>query len=125
MFNVQRAITPKVGKSELRFMCSAPCPVVLKICVTFHENVRNGISVMERTRAHGRNGYIQCSKGNNSVSRQSELRFMCSAYRLIVVYIGVKFRENISNGFRVMERTRKYEALTDGRTDRDSKFRTV
>ena len=41
---------------------------------------------------------------------------MCSAHRLIMVNIGVKFRENISNGFRVMEWTRNYEALTDGRT---------
>ena len=41
---------------------------------------------------------------------------MCSAHRLMMVYIGVKFRENISNGVRVMERTRNYEALTDGQT---------
>ena len=34
----------------------------------------------------------------------------------MVVYIGVKFYENISNGFKVMERTRNYEVLTDGRT---------
>ena len=41
---------------------------------------------------------------------------MCSAYRLKVLYIAVKFRENISNGIRVMERTRNHKALTDGRT---------
>ena len=34
----------------------------------------------------------------------------------MVVYIGVKFRENISNVYRDIERTRSYEALTDGRT---------
>ena len=62
MFNVQRAITPKVGSPELRFMCSAR--------------------------------------------------------RLRVLYICVKFRENITNGIIVTERTRNYEALTDGRTDR-------
>ena len=39
---------------------------------------------------------------------------MCSAHRLMVLYIGVKFRENITNGFRVMERTQNYEVLTDG-----------
>ena len=58
-----------------------------------------------------------------------ELRLICSTHCLLVVNIGVKFRENISNCFRVMERTRKYEALidgwTDGRTDGHSKFRTV
>ena len=42
-----------------------------------------------------------------------ELRFMCSAYCLIVPYINVKFRENISKGIRVKEWTRNYEALTD------------
>ena len=41
---------------------------------------------------------------------------MCSAHCLMMVYTGVKFRENISNGFRVMERTRNYEVLTDGQT---------
>ena len=42
---------------------------------------------------------------------------MCSANRLMVLYIGGKFLENISNGFRVMEWTRNYEALMDGQTD--------
>ena len=31
MFNVQRAITPKVGKPELRFMCSLRCHIMLYI----------------------------------------------------------------------------------------------
>ena len=56
--NVQRAITPKVGKPELRFMCSALCLIVLYICVKFHENM-DGIRVMDRTRVHDRNGYFQ------------------------------------------------------------------
>ena len=34
-----------------------------------------------------------------------ELQFMCSALHLMVLYIFVKFRENIMNGIRVMERT--------------------
>ena len=49
MFNVQRAITPKVDKSELQFICSAHHLIVLYICVKFHENISDGISVMERT----------------------------------------------------------------------------
>ena len=85
-FNVQRAITPKVGKAELRLMCSVHCLIVLYICVKFCENITNGIRVMERTREHGRNGYVQCSKGNNL------LRFMCSDHRLMVLYIDVKFQ---------------------------------
>ena len=49
---------------------------------------------------------------------------MCSAHHLMLVYIGVKFRENISNGFRVKERIRNYEALTDGWTDGQTDGRT-
>ena len=47
--NKQRAITPKVGKPELRFMCSA-CPLmVFNICVKFHENMSCSFKLMERT----------------------------------------------------------------------------
>ena len=49
MFNVQRAITPKVGKPELQFMCSAHCLIVLYICVKFCEKILDGIRVMEQT----------------------------------------------------------------------------
>ena len=31
--NTQRAITPKVGKPELRFMCSAYRLIVFNVCV--------------------------------------------------------------------------------------------
>ena len=48
--NTQRAITPKVGKPELPFMCSACCLVVFNVCVKFHENMSSGFKVMERTR---------------------------------------------------------------------------
>ena len=61
MFNVQMVITPKVGNSELRFMCSARHLMMLYSCVKFCEIITNGIRFIERTRAHGRNGYVQCS----------------------------------------------------------------
>ena len=48
MFNVQRSITPKVGKPELQFMCSAYRLMVLYICMKFRENIMKGIRVMER-----------------------------------------------------------------------------
>ena len=35
MFNVQRPITPKEGKPELQFMCSAYHLIVLYVCVKF------------------------------------------------------------------------------------------
>ena len=49
MFNIQKAITPKVGKVELQFMCSARHFIVLYFCVKFHENISDGIRVMEQT----------------------------------------------------------------------------
>ena len=48
--NTQRAITQKVDKSELRFMCSARRLMVFNVCVKFHENMSSGFKVMERTR---------------------------------------------------------------------------
>ena len=101
MFNVQRAITPKVGKPQLWFMCSACCLIVLYTCVKFRENISNGFQLTERTQVHSRNDYVQCS---------------CSVCCLKVLYICVKFGENISDGIRVTKRTRMMEALTDGWT---------
>ena len=43
-----------------------------------------------------------------------ELRFMCSACRPMVFNVCVKFHENMSSGFKVMERTQKL--LTDTHT---------
>ena len=45
----QRAITPKVGKPELRFMCSARRLMVFNVCMKFHENMSSGFKVMEQT----------------------------------------------------------------------------
>ena len=47
--NTQRAITPKVGKPELRFMCSARRLMAFNVCVKFHENMSSSFQVMERT----------------------------------------------------------------------------
>ena len=48
--NRQRAITPKGGKSELWFMCSARRLMVFNVCVKFHENISSGFKHMKRTR---------------------------------------------------------------------------
>ena len=47
--NTQSAITPKVGKLELRLMCSARPLMVFNICVKFHENMSSDFKLMERT----------------------------------------------------------------------------
>ena len=73
MFNVQRAITPKVGKPELRFIYSARRLIVLYICMKFRENILNRFQLNKRIREHSRNGYVQCIKGNISKSRQTRV----------------------------------------------------
>ena len=45
----QRAITPKVGKPALWFMCSACRLMVLNACAKFHENMSSGFKLMKRT----------------------------------------------------------------------------
>ena len=49
IFNIQTAITLKVGKQELQFMCSACHLMVFNICVKFHENMSSSFKVMERS----------------------------------------------------------------------------
>ena len=49
-FNIQRATTLKVGKQQLRFICSAHCLMVFNNCVKFHENMSSGFKVMKWTR---------------------------------------------------------------------------
>ena len=45
--NTQRGITPKVGKPELPFMCSARRLMVFNICVKFHKNMSSRFQLME------------------------------------------------------------------------------
>ena len=39
---------------------------------------------------------------------RQELRFLCSARRLMILYVSMQFHENIINGFQVTERTKNY-----------------
>ena len=50
-----------------------------------------------------------------------ELRFLCSACRLMMLYISVKFHENILISFQVIERTRLRDGRTGRRTDNQGK----
>ena len=49
IFNIQRAITLKVGNQELPLMLLHVSHGV-NICVKFHENMSSGFRIMERTR---------------------------------------------------------------------------
>ena len=114
--DVQRAMTPKVDKPELQFLCSARCLMKFYICLRFHENISNGFQLTERTRVHCKMAIFNVQRAITPNKSKPELQFMCSARRLMVLCICVKFPENIANGIRLMEWTRNYEALTDGRT---------
>ena len=47
--NVQRAVTPKAGNSELQFLCFANCIMVIYICIKFQEIISNSFQVTEWT----------------------------------------------------------------------------
>ena len=49
------------------------CLDSLYTCEKFHNNISNCFQLTEQTWVHGRNGYVQCSKGNNSKSKQTRV----------------------------------------------------
>ena len=50
---------------------------------------------------------VNTQRGITPKVEKPELPFLCSACPLVVFNICVKFHENVSSGFKVMERTRK------------------
>ena len=48
---------------------------------------------------------VNTQRGITSKVRTPEVRFMCSARRLMVFKVCVKFHLNMSSGFKVIERT--------------------
>ena len=91
-------------------MCSARRLMVFNVCVKFHENMSRGFKVMEKTR-----NIVNTQRAITPKVEKPELWFMCSARRLMVFNVCVKFHENMSRGFKVvMEGTRKL--LTDTHT---------
>ena len=84
---------------------TAPCPTTALTSSKCHNSVKNkskgrcvslSLNIINTDACTCVNfGYVQCTKDNNSESRQTRVAFMCSASRLIVLYICVKFCENI------------------------------
>ena len=56
---------------------------------------------------YGENGHFQYSKGNNSKSMTTRVMVHVFCMSSHGVDICVKFHENMSSGFKVMERTQK------------------
>ena len=99
-YYIQRVVTPKIGLPELGFLCFAHPLIVLYICEKSHENTYNSFQLTERTQVHGRNGYVQCSKGNISKSRQirdTVHEFCTSLHRALNLYGSIKISETVSN----------------------------
>ena len=95
-------------------MHSACHPMLVNISMKFYEDILNGLKVIERTQFCHRNCHLQSSKEQNTKIYNQELWFLCSAHRLMLINISMKFHEDILNGFQVTERTR----FCDGQTDR-------
>ena len=89
--------------------------MLVNICLKFHEGILNGFLVTKRTRPYRKIYYFQFLRAITPKIRNPELRFLRSARRLMLLYICVKFHENISNGFGVTERTRFCDRQTDRR----------
>ena len=51
--------------------------------------------------------YMKGTKGHNKIKAESMVKAHVSAQRLIMPYTCAKFREEILNGFKIIERTRK------------------
>ena len=69
---------------------------------------------------YGGNGHFQYSKGNNSKSRKTRVTVHVFCMSSHGVNICVKFHENISSGFKVMER--KQKLLTDTHTHKKENY---
>ena len=67
IFNIQRAITLKVGKQELRFMCSACHLMVLTFVSSFMKTCQE---VLKLWSGHENS---KPTKGNNSKSRKTRV----------------------------------------------------
>ena len=84
----------------------------------FHHDILNDFRVTERTRLECKFCFFPFQRAITRKICNPELRFLCSARRLMLVNIPVKFHRDILNGFRVTERTR---FVTDRRTDDQGK----
>ena len=70
---------------------------------------------MERFLSYGHDfTIVEFLRGKTPKVYGQELRFLCSARRLIMLYISMKFNENILNGFKVIG---GHDCVTDGQTD--------
>ena len=64
---------------------------------------------------------VKFQKGITPNAKREELWFLWSVHHLMMLYISIKFHENISNDFQVVERTQFSDRQTDRRADNQGK----
>ena len=67
--------------------------------------VSQGISELQTQTVGSTLGWSQFTKGHNSVKMLMELLYLISTHRLMMFYMCIKFQENISKDFTVIEQT--------------------
>ena len=83
----------------------------VNICVKFHENMSSGFKVMEKTQKLLRETHTQKRKLYTPLHAYLICRGYNQSYDSCVLHVilwlkvSVKFHENVSSGFKVMEQT--------------------
>ena len=85
----------KLYRQALRILCSASCLMMLYICMKFHENILKGFQV----KSGHEMTFVKFQKGIITKLYRQELWFLCSACRLMMLYISMKFHDNILERF--------------------------
>ena len=94
-------------------MCSACHLMVFNICVKFHENMSSCFKVMERTQKLLTDTHTHKKKTKTIYPIALHTSYARGITRVTVLHvvswfsICVKFNENMSSGFKIMERTLK------------------
>ena len=132
IFNIQRAITLKVGNQELWLMCLfCMSSHGVNICVKFHENISSGFKVMERTQKLLTDTHIQKRKLYTPLHAYFVCRGYNQSYGSCILHvvswfnICVKFRESMSSSFEHMEHTQKNCKHTKGNKSKSRKTRVM
>ena len=68
--------------------------MMLYVSIMFHENILKGFQVLERTQ----NDHCRISNGNNYKPVLTRVTVLCSTSRLLMLYISMKFHDDILNG---------------------------
>ena len=85
---------------ELRFFSSANYLVILYMCIKFHENILDGIEVIQWTRF----SFEQFQRDIFTSKESVELWVLFSAHRLIMLYTCIKMQD-ISDDIKVIQGT--------------------